>query len=99
MNITIQSIRFDADIKLVNFIQEKLQKLPQFFDRIVDVQVYLRLDKNNENGNKVVEFKVNVPNTTLLATHQASTFEEAVDLVLDNMKRQLTKYKERLRVG
>lgn len=99
MNIQIQSIRFDADIKLVNFIQEKLQKLPQFFDRIVDVQVFLRLDKNHESGNKVVEFKVNVPNSTLLATHQAATFEEAVDLVIDNMKRQLTKYKERLKLG
>jgi putative sigma-54 modulation protein len=98
MNLTIQSIHFDADIKLLNFIQGKTEKLSQFYDRIVDVQVSLKLEKNHELGNKIVEFKVNVPNSTLLATHQSPSFEEAVDHSLENMKRQLKKYKERLTV-
>ncbi len=97
MKVTIQSIHFDADQKLTSFITTKTQKLTHFYDSIVDAQVFLRLEKDATHGNKLVELKLNVPNSTLMATERARTFEEATDQLMDQMKRQLTKYKEKLR--
>lgn len=97
METTIQSIRFDADQKLKTFITEKTDKLSQFFDGIIAAQVYLKLDKNHERGNKVVEYKLLVPQTTLVASHQAPTFEEGVDACIEQLSRQINKYKEKLR--
>lgn len=97
MRVTIQSIHFDADQKLTSFITQKTQKLNTFFDSIVDAQVFLRLEKDPANGNKLVEMKLNVPNSTLMAATRARTFEEATDTLMEQMKRQLTKYKEKMR--
>ena len=96
MTPTIQSIHFDADKKLLALIQEKCAKLAQFFDAIVDVQVYLKLEKNN-SGNKIVELKLLVPNETLLSTQRARTFEEATNQCIEQAKRQLQKYKDKMR--
>jgi len=97
MNLTIQSIRFDADRKLEAFIAQKAQKLSTFFDHIIDVQVYLRLEKNKELGNKLVEFKVLVPGDTIVVNQRATTFEEATLQAVETAKRQVRKYKEQLR--
>ncbi len=97
MRVTIQSIHFDADQKLTSFITQKTQKLNTFFDSIVDAQVFLRLEKDPANGNKLVEMKLNVPHSTLMAATRAHTFEEATDTLMEQMKRQLTKYKEKMR--
>ena len=60
MKITIQSIRFDADIKLLNFIQKKSNKLDQYFDQIVSGAVYLKLAKVEDEANKICEIKLSV---------------------------------------
>ncbi|MCB9232592.1 MAG: ribosome-associated translation inhibitor RaiA [Bacteroidia bacterium] len=97
MKLQIQSIHFDADRKLLEYIQQKCDKLDTFFDRIVDGQVFLKAEKVALVENKVVEIKLNVPNDTLVATENGVKFEEAVDLATDNLKRQIKRYKERLR--
>ena len=61
MNIKIHSVRFDADKKLIDFVQQKLEKLPQFSDDIVNIEVYLRLDKDQERENKISEIKLELP--------------------------------------
>lgn len=95
MKITIQSIHFDAADRLLEFIQTKFDKLAQLYASIIDVQVFLKLEKNNEQGNKIVEVKVLVPAQTLVASSQNKTFEEAVDSCLEQIKRQVVKYKEK----
>ena len=97
MKLQIQSIHFDADQKLVDYVQKKCDKLDTFFDHITDAQVYLRVEKKGERSLKSVEIKLNVPGDRLLATEESYSFEEAVDLATDNMKRQVTRYKEKLR--
>lgn len=97
MKLQIHSIHFDADVKLLDFIQKKLDKLDTFFDRIQDGEVYLRLERSdNRRENKVVEVKVNLPGTTLFASEQAETFEAATDEVLESLKQQIKKYKEKV---
>jgi putative sigma-54 modulation protein len=97
MKIQIQSIHFDADQKLIDYIHLKCDKLDKFFDHITDAQVYLRVEKKGEHSLKSVEIKVNVPGERLIASEQGYSFEEAVDLTTENLKRQVTRYKEKLR--
>ena len=96
MKLQVHSIHFDADRKLVVYIQKKLNKLDTFYDRLVDGAVYLRL--NNEGAeNKTVEIKLNVPGARLFATEKARSFEAATDLATDALRMQLKKFKSKLR--
>lgn len=94
MKLQVHSIHFDADIKLIDFIQKKLNKLETFYDRLVDGEVFLRL--NNEGiENKTVEIKLRVPGNQLFAVEKARSFEAATDLAADALRIQLKKYKTR----
>lgn len=97
MNINVQSIRFDADKKLIDFIQKKADKLDQFFDQILDGECYLKLENTEDEANKVAEFKLNIPGGQLFAKGQAKTFEEATDLSIESLRRQINKHKTKTR--
>lgn len=97
MKLQIQSIHFDADKRLLDYVQEKCDKLDKFFDRIIDGQVVMKVEKDSTGtGNKIFELKVNVPNDLLLVKERGDKFEECTDLAIESMKRQLKKYKEKL---
>ncbi len=97
MRIMMDSIHFKADKKLLDFIEEKVGKLEQYFDRIVDAEVKLKLENNGAVRDKVVELKLKVPKDTLFTAETHKTFEVAVDQAVKQMVRQLKKYKEKLR--
>jgi len=96
MKIITTAIHFDADQKLLDYIQRKTSKLDQFFDRIIDAHVYLKLENSGQVRDKIVEMKLNVPGDVLMATEVSKTFEASADAAVDNMKRQLNRYKERI---
>ena len=95
MNVKIQSVKFDADQKLVDFIQHKLSKIGRFADNILSADVTLKLDKDDQAGNKVVIIKLNVAGGELLAERRSKSFEESTDLCLDATKKQIEKFKEK----
>lgn len=98
MKLQVQSIHFNADVKLINFIQRKVDKLETFYDRLVDGEVFLRL--NNEGiENKTVEIKLNVPGTQLFAVEKAKSFEAAADMATEALRNQLKKFKTRVKQG
>lgn len=97
MNIKIHSVRFDADAKLIRFINQKLLKLSQVSDNIVSAEVYLRLEKDQEKENKISEIKVEYPGGPLFARKQSKTFEESTDLAVDALKKQIIKHKEKMK--
>lgn len=97
MNVKINSVHFKADRKLEAFIQEKVNKLTQYFDGIVSADVILKLDNTETPENKIAEIKLSIPGNDLYAKKQSKTFEEATDEVVDALKVQLKKYKEKLR--
>lgn len=97
MNITIQSVRFTASAQLEEFVQQKVGKMVQFFDGIVSAEVILRLDKSDSTENKVTEISLNIPGGELFAKKQCKTFEEGVDLSVDALRKQLIKWKEKVR--
>lgn len=96
MKIEIQSIHFKADKKLLNFIKNKVEKTQTFFDSVQQADVYLKLDKDKEGDNKVVEIKMNVAGNPVFAKEQDSTFEAATDSVLDKLVAQIRKHKKKL---
>ncbi len=97
MNVQVHSIRFDADSKLIDFIQGKINKLDMFYNEITSTDVYLRLDKNNEEGNKVAEIKMNIPGKELFAKRQCKSFEEATDLAVEALRKQIKRTKGKQR--
>ena len=95
MKLQVHSIHFDADVKLIDFIQKKVDKLETFYDRLVDGEVYLRL--NNEGvENKTVEIKLNVPGSQLFAVEKAKSFEAAADQAANALRMQLKKFKTKI---
>jgi ribosomal subunit interface protein len=97
MNIKISSLHFDADQKLLDFVDKKVKKMEQYYEGIIGVEVVLKVEKAHESDNKVAEIKLEISGNDLFAKKQATTFEEAVDLSIDALKKQITKYKEKLK--
>ncbi|MDR9397943.1 ribosome hibernation-promoting factor, HPF/YfiA family [Salibacter sp.] len=97
MKLDIQSVHFDADQKLVDFIQRKADKLEQYFDGIISGEVILRVENTEDKTNKIVEMKLEIPGNNPFAKKQCKTFEEATDSCVEALRRQIKKTKEKLR--
>lgn len=97
MEIRIQSIHFDATEKLQDFIEKKVAKLEKTFEDIKTAEVQLKVVKPATAQNKETSLTVSVPGQTLFVEKTCDTFEEGVDLCVDAMKVQLTKFKEKAR--
>jgi putative sigma-54 modulation protein len=95
MKITVQSIRFTADRKLLDFIQKKADKLDQFYDKIISGEVYLKLENVEDEANKISEIKIQMPGNQLFAKEQCKTFEEATDLAIESLRKQIEKHKQK----
>ncbi|MDA9161791.1 ribosome-associated translation inhibitor RaiA [Crocinitomicaceae bacterium] len=93
MDTQMHAIHFKADQKLLSFIQERLNKLEQFNDQIVSAEVYLRLDKDREKENKIAEIKLHVPGKEMFAKKQCKSFEEATNVAVEALRRQIMKEK------
>ncbi|MCB0803581.1 MAG: ribosome-associated translation inhibitor RaiA [Flavobacteriales bacterium] len=98
MKLKIHSIHFDADQKLEAFINERVNKLDQYFDKIIEGEVFLRLDKADDKKNKITEIKLNVPGGELFVKKQTKSFEESTDVAVEALRRQVRKFKEKARL-
>ncbi len=96
MNIKINTVKFTADPKLLAFVEKKVEKLDTFFDEIINADVILKVETKEKVNNKIAELKILSPKSEgLFAKKQANSFEEAVDLAVDAMKKQVRKLKEK----
>lgn len=95
MKLRIQSINFDATTALESYINKKTTKLDKFFDEIINVEVYLKVVKPETATNKEAEIKISIPNVDFFASKTCDSFEEAVDLTIDALEKQIRKYKEK----
>lgn len=94
MDLQVNSVHFDADRKLVHFVDSKVHKLETYFDQIISGQVFLRLDKSSNDENKVAEIKLSIPGKELFAKKQCKSFEEATDLAVEALRKQVRRYKQ-----
>lgn len=97
VNLKISSVHFDADRKLIEFIQERVDKLSQYYDKIIDGEVILKVENNSTSENKVAEIKLLVPGSDIFAKKQCKSFEEATDTAVEALRRQLKRHKEKMR--
>ena len=96
MNVNIQTVRFTADAKLVEYVNRKIQKLTTFHDRIVKVDVYLKLDNVVHTiKDKIAEIRVQVPRHQFLVKSCSKSFEESFDNALDSLVSQIKRKKEK----
>jgi len=95
MKVHTEAVQFKADQKLLDFIDRKIGKLDNFFDRIIDAEVKLRLENSGQVRDKVAEIRIHVPGQNLFAKEINKSFEQSVDTAVDNLRRQLMRYKEK----
>jgi len=95
MDIRITSVKFDADKKLIDFINRKVNKLAKFFDATIAVDVALSLLPDHQN--KRVVMRAEIPGNDIVVERNCETFEEAISLCAGILKEQLVKVKEKMR--
>lgn len=97
MNVQIQTVHFDADSKLIDHVNKKLEKLNTFHDHIISVEVYLKLDNIvHKIKDKVAEIKVHVPKHSFFVKQQSKTFEQSFDHAFDSMVNRIKRQKEKM---
>ena len=96
MNVNIQTVRFDADMKLVDYINRKMDKLSTFHDRIIKVDVFLKLDNVVHTiKDKIAEIRVHVPRYNFFVKSTSKSFEESFDDAFESLVIQIKKKKEK----
>jgi putative sigma-54 modulation protein len=97
MNVKIQTVHFDADARLTDFINKKLEKLTTFHDRIVKVDVFLKLDNiAHAIKDKIAEIRVHVPRHDFFVKVSSKSFEESFETALEAVISQIKRKKEKL---
>ena len=96
MNVSIQTVRFNADSKLTEYVNKKLEKLNTFHDQIVKVEVFLKLDNVVHTiKDKIAEINVRVPRHNFFVKASSKSFEESFDAAMDSVINQIKRKKER----
>ena len=97
MKVNVQAVNFNVDRKLVDFLNIRLEKLQQFYDKIVGIDVSLHTENTSDKENKSVDIIVRIPGDDLVVKKTAKSFEEAADLAADALERLLVKRKEKIK--
>lgn len=95
MKVNIQTPNFAAKDELLAFVENRLSKLEQFYDRIVCADVYLKVQKTSEKENKIVEVLLSIPGDDIVVKKDAKSFEQAADDAIKALERQLKKRKQK----
>jgi putative sigma-54 modulation protein len=96
MNVNIQTVRFTADVKLIEHVNRKLQKINTFHDRITKIDVYLKLDNVvHAIKDKIAEIRVQVPRHQFFVKASSKSFEESFDSALESLVTQIKRKKDK----
>jgi len=97
MKVFVQSVNFNVDKELVKFVETKIARLEKYFDKIIDSEVYLKVQQTSDKENKLVEVKINVPGDEFIVKKTCKTFEEGVSSASESLRRVLVKKKQKQR--
>ena len=95
MELRIQSINFDATEQLKSFVEKKVKKLEKFHDGIIQAEISLKVVKPETAKNKEAGIKISLKQGEAFANKVADTFEEAIDLCVEALEKQIVKTKEK----
>lgn len=96
MQISIQSPGFKVTQVLTGFIQEKVEKLSNYYSDLISIDISLRVSNSDTKENKVCEIRIAVPGNDILASAQCKTFEEAVLNVVEIIKTRIKRKKSKI---
>ncbi len=96
MKIKAQAVNFNAQDTLLEFLDRKLSKLDQFYDKIVGANVYMKLENTTDKENKTAEIILEVPGDDLVVKKTSASFEESIDLGCEALKKMIIKKKEKV---
>jgi putative sigma-54 modulation protein len=96
MKVSVHAVNFTVDKKLVDYVQERLDKLEKYYDKVIAADVFLKVENISKKENKIVEVKINVPGDDFVVKKQCKTFEEAVEIASESLERLLVKRKEKI---
>jgi putative sigma-54 modulation protein len=94
MTINMQSINFTADVKLIEFAKKRIEKLEQFYDKILSAEVTFKVENTSDRINKFAEIKLRIVGDDVVVKKICKSFEEAIDLNVRAAERVLKKHKE-----
>lgn len=96
MNVNIQTVRFNPDSKLTEYVSKKLQKINTFHDRIIKVDVFLKLDNVVHTiKDKIAEIRVQVPRHQFFVKASSKSFEESFEAAMESLITQIKRKKEK----
>ena len=96
MNVNIQTVHFDADIKLIEYINHKMEKLNTFHDRIIQVDVFLKLDNVvHKIKDKIAEIRIQIPRHQLFVKSTSKSFEQSFDDAFESIVNQIKRKKQK----
>lgn len=96
MRVKFHSVNFTADIKLLDFIQRKLDKIHVFYDKVVSINVYLKVESSSDKINKLSEIKLNIPGKDLIVKKTSSSFEGSIVQCVEVLTRSLLRHKDKM---
>ncbi|HLW31368.1 MAG TPA: ribosome-associated translation inhibitor RaiA [Aequorivita sp.] len=99
MKVNVQTPNFTAKAELLAFVEKKLSKLEQVYDRIIFADVFMKVHKTSEKENKSVEILLSIPGDELMVRKEAKSFEEATDESVKTLERQLKKKKQKQKIA
>lgn len=97
MKVNVQSVNFNADQKLIDFIQMRLDKMEHFYDKIINADVFLKVQNTSEKENKITEVLLRLPGDDIMVKKTCRKFEMCVDECISSLSRQLKKKKEKMK--
>ena len=92
MKTTFTARHFQSSPDLKEFCQDSVEKLNQFFDKIIVCDIILKPGEDDENPS-IAELNVKVPGKLINVTEEAPSYEQAIGAAVDTAIRQLRKYK------
>ena len=96
MKVNVHAVNFTVDKKLVDFVQDRMDKLEKYYDKVVSCDVFFKVEKTSEKENKIAEIKIHVPGDEFIVKKQCKTFEEATEQAAESLERLLIKRKEKV---
>ena len=95
MKVSVQSVNFNIDKDLMNFVEKKVESLEKVNDNILGAEVFLKVQKTKEKENKISDLRIMIPGNDVVVKKHSKTFEEGISTAVDSLKRQLLKRKEK----
>ncbi|CVK16081.1 putative sigma-54 modulation protein [Apibacter mensalis] len=96
MKINVQAVNFNAQDTLLTFLNKKVSKLEQYYDKIINANIFLKLENSGNKENKTTEIVLEVPGDELVAKKTSITFEESIDSACEAVKKMIIKRKEKI---